>query len=114
VDPTINPAYVAFAAIAPLLIALIKQEGFSTQVNAIIATLCYAIVGVAGALVTGATADPQHLVAFITTAAVVGTAAYNLIWSNIGVTPTTQQGPDGKPLSIEKRIVRATSLIRAA
>jgi hypothetical protein len=84
VDPTVNPAFLLFAAVAPLLIALIKQSGFPTQANAFIAFACYVVVGIAGAVVSGEELNLENIVPLITVATVVGTAAYNLIWYQLG------------------------------
>ena len=104
-DPLINPAFLLFAAVAPLLISLIKQSGLSTQVNALIALACYVVVGVGAVLVSGEALTLENASALITIATVVGTAAYNLIWNNLGVTDSQDQ-------SLEDRLTAATSFIK--
>jgi hypothetical protein len=102
-DPTVNAGLVIFAAVLPLLIALVKQAHFSTQVNALIAFACYIIVGVAGAFIQyGTLPSPETLVEFIATVTVIGSTAYKLFWSNLGVTNENTQ-------SVEERLVNATS-----
>ena len=93
-DPLTNPAFVIFATISPLLIAFVKQSGFTPQVNALIALACYAVVGAVGILLSGETLTLENAVALIAVATVVGTAAYNLIWKNIGVKDDTTPSLD--------------------
>ena len=108
-DPLTNPGYLLFAAVAPLLIALVKQQGFSTQVNALIALACYVVVGAIGAVTSGTPLTLANAVELISVATVVGTAAYNLVWSNIGVTEAMVNNQLVTTMSVEKRLVRATS-----
>lgn len=102
-DPTTNTAFVIFAAVSPLLIAFVKQSGFTRQVNALIALACYVIVGVVGVLLSGEPLTVENAVALIATATVVGSAAYNLVWNNIG-------GDDAPTL--DERLTDATSIIK--
>lgn len=83
-DLTTNTAFVIFAAVSPLLIAFIKQSGFSRQVNALIALICYIVVGVLGVVLSGQELTLENAVNLIAVATVVGSAAYNLVWNNIG------------------------------
>jgi len=100
-----NPAFLIFSAIAPLLISFVKQSGWSRQVNALIALLCYVVVGIAGALMSGAPLTLENAVELITVATVVGSAAYGLVWNNIGTSA------DGD-LSLDDRLTAATSIIK--
>ena len=100
-DVTTNTAFIVFAAISPLLIAFIKQSGWSTQVNALIALVCYVIVGIAGVLVSGEELTLENTVNLIAIATVVGSAAYGLIWSNIG-----------GETSVDERLTTVTSLVK--
>lgn len=88
----------------PLLVAVVKQYGFSAQVNSVIALLVYVIAGMLHVVITvspqGWTVD--NLIASVATAVVVGTAAYNLFWTNLGVSRP------GVP-SLEDRLTLATS-----
>ena len=102
-DPTTNAAFLAFAALTPVIIALLKQSGLSTTYNALIAFAIYIVVGVAGALSQGEALSVENAVPFITASVVVGTAAYNLFWSRIGA----DEKGDG---SLDDRITNATSL----
>lgn len=91
----------------PLIVSIVKQAGFTKQVNATIALLIYVVTGIVYVVVTagpeGYTVD--SIIASITTATLVGTAAYNLFWSNLGV---SQDGD----LSLENRLTMATSFIK--
>jgi hypothetical protein len=103
-DPTQNTALVIFAAVLPVLIALIKQSRFTAQANALIAFVIYVVVGLAGAFIaTGGLPTAETAVDFIATVTVVGSVAYKLFWSNMGVTS------DGAP-SLEQRIQDSTSI----
>lgn len=105
-DPLNNPAFVAFAAFSPLLVSLLKQQGFTRQVNALIALACYVAVGVVGVLVSGAPLTLEHATALVTLATVIGSAAYNLVWNTLGT------GEDGQGPSLDDRLTARTSLIR--
>ena len=100
-EATTNTAFVVFAAISPLLISFIKQSGLSTQANALIAFACYIVVGIIGALMSGLPLTAENAVALVTTATVVGSAAYQLIWSNIG-----------GDVSVDDRLTEATSFVK--
>lgn len=95
-DPMQNQALLIFSALSPLLIALIKQSGFSTRTNALIALAVYVLVGIGGALLAGEPPTIENAVSFITVATVVGTVAYQLFWRNMG----------------ERELVEATSFIK--
>lgn len=100
-DPLTNPAFIIFAAVSPLLIALVKQSGLSSQANALIALACYVVVGILGAILSGDPLTLENAVALIATATVVGSAAYGLIWSNIG-----------GDVSVDDRLTEATSFVK--
>lgn len=105
-DYNTNAAFIIFASLAPLLIAFIKQSGFTPQVNALIALACYIVVGVAGVLVSGEALTVENAVNLIAIATVVGSAAYKLIWSNIGT------GATGDNPSLDERLTAATSFVK--
>jgi len=100
-----NAALVMFAAVLPLLIALVKQSKFSPQANAVIALLIYVVVGILGALLSGVEPTIENAVQFVTVVATVGTVAYKLFWENLGVTS------EGAP-SIEQRVQDSTSVFK--
>ena len=104
-DPLTNPAYVIFVAISPLLFALFKQSGFPRQTNALIALIGYVVVGFVGALLSGEPMTLENAVDFIAVATVVGSAAYALIWNNLGAV-------NDQALSLDQRLTAATSIIR--
>jgi hypothetical protein len=103
-DPASNAAFIIFASISPGLIALVKQQGWSKQVNACVALACYALIGAAGALVSGQPLTLDNAVQLIATATVVGSASYNLIWRNL------YPSADGRTL--DERITDATSFVK--
>jgi len=103
-DPLTNPAFLIFSALAPMLIALVKQSGLPTQANALIALAAYIVVGIAGAFMSGEEFTAENAVTFIAVATTVGTVAYNLLWKNLG--------PDDDPL--EERLNAATSVIKTS
>jgi len=98
-DPLTNPAYVIFAALIPILVALFKQQGLSPTYNSLIAVIIYIVVGVIGALVSGYAFTLENVVAMIMVGAAVGNAAYTLFWSQIAG-------------NMELRVMMATSLIK--
>lgn len=83
-DPLSNPAVLIFSAVLPLLIAFVKQAGWSSQVNALVALICYVVVGVAAVFFSGEELTVENAVAIITVVTTVGTVAYNLFWKNFG------------------------------
>jgi len=101
-DPLANPAFLVFSAAAPLLIAFVKQSGFSNQVNALIAFACYIVVGIAGVFFSGEELTMENAVALIAVATTIGTVAYNLIWSNIG---------NGE-VSVDEKLTEITSIVK--
>lgn len=103
-DPFANPAYILFAAIAPLLIAFVKQKGFSKQVNALIALACYFVIGLLGVVLSGEPLTLENAVNLIAIVTVIGTAAYNLIWTNIGSSDLYQNG-------LDQRLTAKTSIV---
>ena len=105
-DPLTNPAFLVFAAILPLLIAVIKQAGFPQQVNAIIAFAAYIVVGIAAAVLSDTPLTLENIVPLITIVTVVGTAAYNLVWNNLGKSVPADPGLDAK-------LTSATSVVKA-
>ena len=105
-DPTLNPAFVLFAALSPLLISLVKQSGFSPQVNAMLALACYIVVGILGVLMSGEALTAENAIPLIAIATVVGRAAYSIVWDNL------MTGKEGELNSLDERLTEATSLVR--
>lgn len=103
-DPTTNAAFLIFSAVSPLLIAFVKQSGWSSQTNALIAFACYILVGIGAALVSGIPLNLENAVQLVTLATVVGSAAYKLLWDNIG---TANGGA-----SLDDRLTSGTSVVR--
>ena len=114
-SPLTNPAFIIFTLISPMLIAVLKQQGFSKQINALIALVGYIVVGAIGALTSGVPLTLDGAVAFITVAVTRGTAAYSLIWTNLGVDTVAASLPAGAvppTPSIEARLTAATSIVK--
>jgi len=105
-DPLTNPAFLLFSAISPLLISFAKQSGWSRQVNALVALVCYVVVGLVAALLSGEPLTLENATALIAVATVVGSAAYHLVWDNLGASNDLQ-------LSLDDRLTEATSVIRS-
>lgn len=104
-DPITNPAFVIFSAVSPLLIAFVKQAGLSRQVNAVIALVCYIIVGIVAVPLSGEELTLENAVALIAVATVVGSAAYGLVWNNLGASTSSDE-------SLDDRLTEATSVIK--
>lgn len=105
ITPEQSWVYLLFVFFTPPLVALVKQAGFSPQLNALIAQLVYVVVGGAAAIWSGLPLNVENAVPLIATASVVGTAAYTVVWNNLG--KTTDASP-----SIDERITAATSVVR--
>ena len=100
-DPFTNPVVLVFAALLPLLIAFVKQSGWSTSANAGIALACYVAVGVVGAIAVSGTPTLETIVPWVTTVTLVGKVAYDLFWSKLGGTGDA---------SFDARLTAATSV----
>lgn len=101
-DPTANPAVLIFAALAPVLVMLVKQAKFPDNVNALIAFVVYVAVGTVGALAVSGKPDITTLVPFIATVTLIGKVAYDLFWSQLTV----------GGVSLDNRVTAATSFLR--
>lgn len=97
--------YIAFLFLSPPLIALIKQAGFTSSVNAIIAQLAYIVIGIAAAIWSGIPVNVENALPLIATATVVGRAAYSMIWSQIG-------GDGEGNGSVDDSITATTSIVK--
>lgn len=104
-NPEQNAAFLLAVFLSPLLVSIIKQSGLTTAMNALIAQVVYVVVGVLGAVWSGIPITVENSVPLIVTATLVGSAAYNLIWSKIG-------GDEHGNGSIDDRLTQATSILR--
>lgn len=104
-DALTNPAFILFSAVSPMLIAVLKQSGLPRQANALIAFIAYIVVGVGGAIMSGQPMTTENIVAFVSVATVVGTAAYNIVWNNLGANTDTDA-------SVEEQLTEATSVVK--
>lgn len=104
-DPEQGAAFLLATLFLPLLVSVLKQTGFSTQVNAIVALVVYVAFAVAGALLSGVDLTAANLTPLIVAAIVAGRAAYSMFWSLIG-------GDDEGNGSIDDRLTARTSVVR--
>lgn len=104
VDPATNTAFLIFSTLVPVLVALVKQAGLPHAVNALIALLVYVVVGAAAVLVSGVEFSLDNIVPAVTVLTVVGTAAYNIFWNQLG------RSDDGSTPSIDTRLMTVTSI----
>jgi hypothetical protein len=105
INPEQSAIYLLFLFFLPPLIAIVKQAGFSTQVNALIAQLVYVVVGIAAAALSGLDVTMENAIPLIATATVVGQAAYKVIWDNLG------KNNEADP-SVDEQITAATSVVK--
>ena len=103
-DVLSNPAYLIFLFFSPVLVSVIKQSGFSRQANSFIALGVYVSIGILAAITSGQELSADNLAPLATTAALVGTTAYQLFWSKLG------EQPDG--VGFENKLTAVTSLIK--
>jgi predicted membrane channel-forming protein YqfA (hemolysin III family) len=68
----------------PLLVSVIKRDGFPQTVNAIIAMVVYVVVGVLSVLVSGQAFTLDNLTPAIAIFVTGGTVVYTLFWKNWG------------------------------
>jgi len=106
-DVTSLGLWPVIAFFIPVLVSLVKQAGFSQQMNAIIALIVYIVTGVVYVVITAGPAGftAESIIASVTVATLVGTASYNLFWSNLGV------HAEGDA-SLDDKITLATSFVR--
>ena len=104
-EPSQGAAFLIAALILPVVIALVKQAGFTSQINSLIALACYAVFAVVGILVSGIELKYENLVPLTIAAALAGRLAYGMVWSKIGA------DADGNG-SIDERITLKTSLVK--
>ncbi len=81
-DTTAIETVVAF--FVPLLVSVLKKERFSNTVNAIIAMVVYAVVGVAAVLLSGKPIDINNIAPTVAIFVAGGTVAYEMFWKNWG------------------------------
>ena len=102
-DPLSNPVVILFAAVLPLLISFLKQTGFTSSQNAMIAFACYVAVGVVGSIAASGVPTWESIVEWIASVTVIGRVAYGMVWSKLG-----GSGEE----SLDARLTAATSIFR--
>lgn len=101
-DPNQSAMFLLFLFFLPPLIAVVKQAGLSSAMNALIAQLAYVIVGIGAALWSGIPLTFENAIPLITIATVVGQAAYKIIWSNLGGETSVDQAITAKTSFIKE------------
>lgn len=104
-DPEQGAAFLIATLLLPLLVSVLKQSGFSTQVNAIIALVVYVAFAILGAALADVPLTYENLTPLVVAAIVAGRAAYSMFWSLIG-------GDDQGNGSIDDRLTDATSVVK--
>ena len=72
------------AVFIPLLVSVLKRQGFPNTLNAAIAIGVYVIVGVLSVLVAGQAFTLDNIAPAVTIFVAGGTVAYSLFWKNWG------------------------------
>ncbi len=106
IDPSQSWVYLLFLFFVPPIIAVIKQAGFSTTVNALIAQAVYVIVGIGAAVWSGIPVNAENAVPLIAVATVVGQAAYKIVWANLG------KNGDDPNSGFDAKLTAKTSLVK--
>ena len=81
-DPTAFEALIAF--FVPLVVAVVKQAGYPTAINAVIAIVIYVVFGVLAVVANAKALTLDNIVPAVELFTVVGTSAYYAFWRNIG------------------------------
>lgn len=95
-DPQAIIPVIAF--FAPLIVSIVKQAGWPSSVNGIIALVVYAIGGAIAVVAQGQAITLDTVVPTITLFATVGTVAYNAFWQHTG---------------LERAVTNSTSIVKA-
>ncbi len=85
------------AVFVPLLVSVLKRDGFSQTANALIAVAVYAVVGVLSVLVSGQALTLDNVEPAIAIFVTGGTIAYQLFWKNWGDPQITARVNPGPP-----------------
>ena len=111
---TLDPTLALLGLVMPPIVALIKQSGFSKQVNSIIALVVYAAATLLYMNFHGIPIDLNSFATNATVLTVVGLTAYKMFWSAIGGGGDgTPEGADGSTGgSLDAKITDVTSLNR--
>ncbi len=81
-DEATTQMLVAF--FTPLVVSLIKQTGWPTWVNSVIAIIVYVAFGLGAVVLQGQTFDLDNIVPAVTLFVTIGTVAYSAFWRNVG------------------------------
>lgn len=72
------------AVFVPLLVSVLKSVNFSATINALIAVVVYAAVGIASVVLSGQTFSLDNILPTVALFTATGTVAYQLFWKNWG------------------------------
>lgn len=81
----------------PLLVSVLKRDGFSNTVNALIAVIVYVVVGLLSVLVSGQPFSLDNIAPAVAIFVSGGTIAYQLFWKNWGDPQITSKVNAGPP-----------------
>ena len=82
---TTDSAAAIVALFAPLIVSIVKQEGWPSSVNGFIAVACYLVFGALAVVVSGQALTVDNFVPLATIFTTVGTAAYYAFWQHTGI-----------------------------
>lgn len=83
----LDPALVLLGLFMPPIVAIIKQSGFTNQVNSAIALIVYLVATVLWLWVRGEPITFASYTANAATLTVVGLTAYKMFWNGLGIDP---------------------------
>lgn len=90
-------AEIIIALFAPLVVSLAKQQGWSKEVNGLVAIIVYILFGIGAVATSGQPLSLNDITPAVAIFVTVGTAAYTAFWRNV---------PQ------EAALTRATSIVR--
>jgi len=102
-----DPVTIIIYAFVPLIASLVKQSGFTPQVNALIAFGVYIVAGILGVIYSGVELTATTAISAIAMSTITGSVAYKLFWTNLGRTSEGDQ-------SVEERLTEMTSIVKPA
>ena len=83
----LDPALVLLGLFMPPIVAIIKQSGFSQQINSAVALVVYLVATILWLWVRGEPISFASYTANAATLTVVGLTAYKMFWSGLGIDP---------------------------
>ena len=83
----LDPVLVLLGLFMPPIVAVIKQSGFSQQVNSLIALVVYLVATILWLWIRNEPITFASYTANATTLTVVGLTAYKMFWGGLGIDP---------------------------